>query len=119
MSFDYDRLREMVEKHSPAPWAAIDKYDDGKPRPDTSRLMRGADGEYLGIMHHPDAELAALAPELARELIRLHDGVKSVRDGMADLHHAGRVYRTKKTNATIPAHSIARHLTGLLNGDAE
>lgn len=80
MSIDYDRLREMVEKHSPAPWAAIDKNDDGKPRPATSRLMRDADGEYLGIMHHPDAELAALAPDMAAELLRLRDGIKTLAD---------------------------------------
>lgn len=78
MSIDYDRLRELLEKHSPAPWTAIGEYDNGKPRPDTSRLMRDADGEYLGIMHPPDAELAALAPEVARELLRLRDGVKAL-----------------------------------------
>lgn len=84
MSIDYDRLRELLEKHSPAPWAAIGEDDNGKPRPDTSRLMRGADGEYLGIMHHPDAELAALAPDMARELLRLRDGVKQVADDLGE-----------------------------------
>lgn len=84
MSIDYNRLREIVEKHSPAPWAAIDKNDDGKPRPATSRLMRDTDGEYLGIMHHPDAELAALAPDMARELLALRDGVKQVADELGE-----------------------------------
>lgn len=93
MTIDYDRLRELLEQ-----WHHGDEVSDQ-------------------LEAQWDMELAA--PDMARELLRLHDGVKSVRDGMADLHHAGRVYRTKKTNATIPALSIARHLTGLLNGDTE
>lgn len=119
MSFDYDRLRELVDEHTPGPWELVGEYADGEPRPDTSRMLRGADGEYLGIMHHPDAELAALAPTLARELLRLRDGVEFLRDEMDDLHHAGRVYRGKKTNAVVPAHVIARRLTDLLEGDTE
>lgn len=116
MSIDYDRLRKLRDESAPAPWEALSTYDDGAPRPDTSRHMRAGD-EYLGIMHTPDADLAALAPELAVELLDLRDKVAQLRDELADLHHAGRVYRGSTTNATVPAGVIAYHLTALLAGE--
>lgn len=130
MSIDYDRLWELAEKHSPAPWGVHQDNGELGAYGDTTRFFVADNGyaeiaqsEAVTLEKHrqlqADYELMALAPDMARELLRLRDGVKSVRDGMADLHHAGRVYRTKKTNATIPAHSIARHLTGLLKGDTE
>lgn len=119
MTIDYDRLRELLETHSPAPWAAIDKYDDGKPRPDTSRLMRGADGEYLGIMHQPDAELAAVAPELARELLRLRDGVEQLRE-MCLLERDAAFQAAPMRAGEVQAFNLcAEQLTDLLNGDTE
>lgn len=84
MSFDYDRLQELADTANPGPWELLDEYADGEPRPDTSRMLRGAGGEYLGIMHTPDAQLAALAPELARELLRLRDEIQATRDRVAD-----------------------------------
>ena len=117
MSTDYDRLRELLETHSPAPWAAIGKYDDGKPRPDTSRLMRGADGEYLGIMHQPDAELAALAPELARELLRQRDGVEVIRDRCANLARSARA--AGMHTLANEMYATVKALAELLEGDTE
>lgn len=117
MSIDYNRLREIVEKHSPAPWAAIDKNDDGKPRPATSRLMRDADGEYLGIMHHPDAELAALAPDMAAELLRLHRELTDLRDSM--LAHEGYLRRVGQKVAANYVHKHKCRLAQIIQGDTE
>lgn len=117
MSIDYDRLREMVEKHSPAPWAAIDKNDDGKPRPATSRLMRDADGEYLGIMHHPDAELAALAPDMARELLRLRRELTDLRDLMHT--NAGYLRKNGHDIAADWTENHALRLAQIMKGDTE
>lgn len=84
MEIDYDRLHTLVGERSPGPWQAVGQYDDGSSRPDTSRLMRSGDGEYLGIMHGPDAELAALAPELARELLWIRKELRETLSNVED-----------------------------------
>lgn len=63
-----ERSRELREGAQRGPWKAVDEDDNGKKRPDTSRLMRSASGEYLGIMHGQDAHLAAAAPDLAETI---------------------------------------------------
>lgn len=68
MRVDYDRLDELLLEATTGPWEAWGEYDDGAPRPDTSRLIKAGD-KYLGIMHVPDAELAALAPQLGKEIL--------------------------------------------------
>lgn len=115
MSFDYDRLRELVDEHTPGPWELVGEYADGEPRPDTSRMLRGAGGEYLGIMHHPDAELAALAPTLARELLRLRDGVEQ------QITHLEALLAAAESRGhhgfARPIQARVAELTGLLEGD--
>lgn len=78
MSTDSDRLHNLLCKTTNGPWRVVGEYADGEPLPDTSRMLRGAGGEHLGIMHAPDAELAALAPELADTLLWLRDGVEDL-----------------------------------------
>lgn len=115
MEIDYANLREMIDSTSPAPWKLIGEYPDGEPRPDTSFLVHARGGEYMGIMHGDDARLTALAPDMARELLRLHDGVKAVRDRCATLAESAR-----KANMTALAAEMdinATALTGLL-GDS-
>lgn len=63
-----ERAQELLDDAAPGPWEAVGEYPDGESRPDTSRLMRSANGEYLGIMHGADAHLAAAAPELAETI---------------------------------------------------
>lgn len=82
MSSDYDWLEELLAEASPGPWEVVGEYEDGEPRPDASRMMRSFNGDYLGIMHDPDAKLAALAPALAREVLRLHKGLPAPSRGM-------------------------------------
>lgn len=71
-------LKRLLNEATPGPWTALATYDDGAPRPDTTREMRAA-GEYLGIMHTPNAELAAAAPDLAQEVLRLRHEMDSKR----------------------------------------
>lgn len=68
-------LKCLLDQSTPGPWETIEAYPDGTPRSDTSRQIRSADGEYLGIMYELDVRLAALAPELAQEVIRLRDAL--------------------------------------------
>lgn len=82
MSSNYDWLEELLSETSPGPWVAVGEYEDGEPRPDASRMMRSFTGDYLGIMHDPDAKLAALAPALAREVLRTHKVLPAPSRGM-------------------------------------
>lgn len=59
-----EQIHELLDNATPGPWEARATYANGTPRQDTSRQMRAGD-QYLGIMHAPDAYLAAAAPDLA------------------------------------------------------
>lgn len=67
-------LKRLLAEASPGPWEALAMYDCGAPRPDTTREMRAAGG-YLGLMHDPHAALAAAAPELADEILRMREAL--------------------------------------------
>lgn len=121
MSIDYDRLRELVDAATPGPWER---------HPDQPRALCNLNTNFL--VHHemvknrgmePSAEdvanteLIALAPDMARELVRLRDGVEVMRDRCATL---------AKSGEAAGIHTLAREmdinakaLTGLLNGDTE
>lgn len=77
-----DKARELLDNATPGPWEAWDTYSNGTPRQDTSRQMRAGD-QYLGIMHAPDAHLAAAAPDLAKLVagLRYVYAVECTRDG--------------------------------------
>lgn len=77
-------LQRLLDEATPGPWEALATYDDGAPRPDTTREMRAA-GEYLGIMHAPNAELAALSPDLAQEVIALRSKLAAQEAAVLDL----------------------------------
>ena len=66
-----EQIHELLDNATPGPWEARATYDDGTPRPDTTREMRAGD-QYLGIMHAPDADLAAAAPDLAELVAGMH-----------------------------------------------
>lgn len=66
-----NNLKRLLAETSPGPWEARGNYPDGNARPDDSYQMSDAAGDYLGIMHGQDAYLAALAPELAQEVLRI------------------------------------------------
>jgi len=72
-------LKCLLEKATPGPWTVIETYPDGAPRPDMSRQIRSANGEYLGIMHGQNAHLAAHAPQLAGEVLWMRKQLASMR----------------------------------------
>ena len=78
-------LKRLLDEATPGPWTALATYDDGAPRPDTTREMRAA-GEYLGIMHTPNAELAAAAPDLAQEVLRMRTEFTSLVEDLTSIH---------------------------------
>lgn len=82
-------LQRLLDQAAPGPWTALATYDDGAPRPDTTREMRAA-GEYLGIMHTPNSALAAAAPDLAQEVLRLRRRLSRITtDRETVAHHEG------------------------------
>ena len=95
MSIDYDRLRTTVGV-----------VDD----PETDKITRG---NYT-------LALEVQGPALARELLRLRDGIETIRDRCATLAESART-----TNISLLANLgyemdiNATALTDLLNGDTE
>ena len=76
-------LKCLLEKAAPGPWEAQDEYPDLDPHPGVY-LMYDAAGDYLGIMHGQDSYLAAHAPELAQEVIRLREHIEGLITAMED-----------------------------------
>lgn len=79
-------LTRLLDQAAPGPWEARGYYMDGEPRPDDSHQIRSADGEYLGIMHGPDAILTAAAPELAQEVLRMRTELTSLVADLTNIH---------------------------------
>lgn len=73
-------LQRLLDQAAPGPWEARGNYLDGDARPDDSYQIRAAAGDYLGIMHGQDAHLAAHAPELAQEVLRMRRELESMHD---------------------------------------
>lgn len=111
MSIDYDRLRELVDEATPGPWRA----DDVARCECCTHVEAPAASVCTADM--ADAPLIALAPDMARELLRLRDGLEVIRDRCATLAKSAKnagirpLAREMDTNA--------KALTGLLNGDTE
>lgn len=73
-------LKRLLDEATPGPWEARANYKEGDPRPDTSCQLFSADEKYLGIVHSPHAALAAAAPELAQEVLRMREELRELRD---------------------------------------
>lgn len=127
MSIDYDRLRKLRDEATPGPWAR---------HPDQPRALCNLDTKFL--VHHemvtnrgmePSAEdvanteLIALAPDMARELLRLRDGVERYRDAGKALVRANlRNWDESGCASCSPLANlvdITNRLTDLLEGDTE
>ena len=112
MSIDYDRLRELSEYASPGPWRTDEHpYMDGQ-------SVYNADGTRIAQhLSGNNAELVALAPDMARELLRLRDGLDDLLSVMAhegECLHKDYYPLTRKYLATY-----ADKLALLLEGDTE
>ena len=114
MSIDYDRLRELADYSTPGPW-----------RTDEHQYMYGQSVYEQGGLKVAqrlsgyNAELVALAPDMARELLRLHDEVEKLRE-MCLLERDAAFQETPMRAGEVEAFNIcADQLTDLLNGDTE
>ena len=109
MSIDYDRLRKLADEHTPGPWQC-DVFEDG---PEV--YVETADHSIVAdTTDAADGRLIALAPDMARELLALRDGVKQVADDLgANAEYAPNIpAQTAYTEAE-------RLLTDLLEGHTE
>lgn len=133
MSIDYDRLRELRDKSTPSPWKFHEEQEwehvAGPEYPPmltyVEHTVEGSDGEQLFgqfnstvLEERPgNLRLAALAPDMARELLRLRDGIEVIRDGLNSL--ADLLARDTYYAQSGYVRDHAKALTGLLNGDTE
>jgi|GEM_PF-1675564 len=126
MSIDYDRLGELAEKASPAPWEV--KVEETSTCGDLIEGLAAwveADNELVfgrGMEIEADEELtnlalAALAPDMARELLRLRDGVEQQITHLEALLVAAEA--TEHYGSAGPIQARVIELSELLNGDYE
>ena len=120
MSIDYDQLRELVDAATPGPWEQATRGQIGNRELRMIVAFVGGDesGEQIGDSNlEADRELIALAPDMARELLHLHDGVEVIRDRCATL--ASRAQNAGIRTLAREMDINAKALTDLLNGDPE
>lgn len=112
MTIDYDRLRELADKASPSPWGANNHgYMDGQ-------AVYNANGVPLAFyVSGNNAELVALAPDMARELLRLRRELTDLRDLM--FTHAGYLRKDMFHTAADWTENHALRLAQIMQGDTE
>lgn len=123
MSIDYDRLRELAHEHTPGPWEVEEFEEQYAGCPPTTKFYLGSD-DFQNIATAETTErhydqtranfaLIALAPDMARELLRLRDELGDLRDTM----HA----YADRTNGEsfLVAADYAHRITQVLQGDTE
>lgn len=133
MSVDYDRLRELRAEATPGPWEFHEEQEwehvAGPEYPPmltrVEHTVKGNDGEPLFgnfndtvLEEHPgNLRLAALAPDMARELLRLRDGVEQ------QITHLEALLTVAESRGhhgfAGPIQARVAELKHLLNGDTE
>lgn len=122
MSIDYNRLRELRDGATPGPWTVgIDEdWNEVTIANERGRYRIGGDQvrfEMEAGNFEFDPHLVALAPDLARELLRLRDGVEFVRDELQEGAEMLKEDGQRGYAAYVRSH--AHTLTDLLEGDTE
>lgn len=120
MSIDYDRLRELVGEHTPGPWEQATRGQIGNRELRAIVALVGGDesGEQIGDCNlEADRELIALAPDMARELLRLRRELTDLRDLM--FTHAGHLRKDGHGVAAYGAEGHAYRLARIIQGDTE
>lgn len=136
MSIDYDQLRELLDAATPGPWEAETRprlrYANGETWEEIGDILVCSDADPAPLMALPEqtfeeaeqgpdnlsnARLMAASPDMARELLRLRDGVEK------------QIIHLEVLRATVEAmgqHDFTRlmqarvaDLNHLLNGDTE
>lgn len=127
MSFDYDRLRELTDEHTPGQWE-VEQFEEqyaGCP-PNTKFYLDSDDMQGIAVCEASDRyyeqaktnfEFMALAPDMARELLRqrreLVDLCALMVSHADSLHLDGHYYAAKHI------FNHANRLTRILEGDTE
>lgn len=112
MSIDYDRLRALAEYSTPGPWRT-----DEHPYMDGQSVYEAEGFEVAQHLSGFNAELVALAPDLARELLRLRRELTDLRDLMYT--HAGYLRKDGHGVAADHAENHALRLARIIQGDTE
>lgn len=112
MSIDYDRLRALAEYSTPGPWRT-----DEHPYMDGQSVYEAEGFEVAQHLSGFNAELVALAPDMARELLRLRRELTDLRDPM--LAHEGYLRRVGQNVAANYVHKHERRLAQIIQGDTE
>lgn len=130
MSIDYDRLRELAEKASHGPWEVEEFEEQYTGCPGVTKFYLGSeDMQNIAVgeatdRHYAQAEnnfaLITLAPDMARELLALRDGIEVIRDYCAGVTTARRSSGDPATEVIArELGAVDRTLADLLNGDTE
>lgn len=65
-------IQRLLAEAAPGPWEARRDYGE-------TYQLHDAEDEYLGIMHSQDAQLTALAPPLAQEILRMRSQLAAMK----------------------------------------
>ena len=121
MTIDYDRLREMSNNASPSPWTVKDDdYGEVIVANESGHDMTWGDQvrfEMYAGDKNVDPHLVALAPDMAKELLRLRDELTSLRNLMWT--HAGYLRKDMFHTAADWTEDHALRLDRIMKGDAE
>lgn len=134
MSIDYDRLEDLLNERTTGQWQSHDYEPDPYCYPGATRFVIAADWDRVEIAEGhagpstkspeyarkaSDFALMALAPDMARELLRLRDEVEKLRE-MCLLERDAAFQETPMRAGEVEAFNIcADQLTDLLNGDTK
>lgn len=120
MSIDYDRLQKILERATPGPWTVEDDgYDIIVGDEEGHSLGWGDQVRFkfeAGDQTH-DPALVALAPDLARELLRLRRELTDLRDLMSK--HASYQRADGYGTAANWTRDHANRLARIMQGDTE
>lgn len=126
MTIDYDRLRDaFMHVDVPFPWRVDARPSKHHPEvtkfqvvglDDSVVVEMEAEGEYAEVVER-DLNLVALAPEMARELLRLRRELRDLRDLMWT--HAGYQRADGHFTAADWTSDHAHRLTRIIEGDTE
>lgn len=115
MSFDYDRLKELADNAPPGPWTVKEDWGEVIVANECGHEMSWGDQVRFKMEagnKNFDPHLVALAPDMARELLHLRDGIKEQIDHLRALVMA--LETVGQLGAAGPVQGIADTLTELI-----
>lgn len=130
MIIDYDLLKDLLDECTTGQWQFHNYEPDPYCYPGATRFLIAADWDRVEIAEgqvgpateypeyirkRSDFELMALAPDMARELLRLHDGVESALAEMHDI--AATLRRIENHDVAFAVEQCALLLTQSMEGD--